>query len=106
DASGGQQASGDPGSGQSRRHPAARTGEVALPQSRANPRDRRALDRKIRTLTPAGAERHEKSIGSRRSVMSRPKFVYVTFIRTTPQKLWWALTDPDFTKQYWFEVHH
>jgi uncharacterized protein YndB with AHSA1/START domain len=38
--------------------------------------------------------------------MSKPKFVYVTFIRTTPQKLWSALTDPDFTKQYWFGVHH
>jgi len=38
--------------------------------------------------------------------MSQPKFVYVIFIRTTPQKLWSALTDPDFTKQYWFGVHH
>jgi uncharacterized protein YndB with AHSA1/START domain len=32
-------------------------------------------------------------------------FVYVTFIRTTPDKLWTALTDPDFTKQYWFGMH-
>ena len=38
--------------------------------------------------------------------MSGPKFVYLTFIRTTPQKLWSALTDPGFTKQYWFGVHH
>jgi uncharacterized protein YndB with AHSA1/START domain len=30
------------------------------------------------------------------------KFVYVTFIRTTPEKLWSALTSPEFTKQYWF----
>ena len=29
-------------------------------------------------------------------------FVYVTYIRTTPEKLWEALTDPKFTKQYWF----
>ena len=28
----------------------------------------------------------------------KPKFVYVTFIRTTPEKLWSALTSPDFTK--------
>jgi uncharacterized protein YndB with AHSA1/START domain len=27
--------------------------------------------------------------------------VYVTYIRTTPQKLWQALIDPEFTKQYW-----
>jgi uncharacterized protein YndB with AHSA1/START domain len=38
--------------------------------------------------------------------MSKPKFDYVIFIRTTAQKLWSALTDPDFTKQYWFGVHH
>ena len=29
-------------------------------------------------------------------------FVYVTYIRTTPQKLWTALTSPEFTRQYWF----
>ena len=29
-------------------------------------------------------------------------FVYVTYIRTTPEKLWAALTDPEFIKQYWF----
>jgi uncharacterized protein YndB with AHSA1/START domain len=33
------------------------------------------------------------------------RFVYVTFIRTTPEKLWTALTSPDFTRQYWFGVH-
>ncbi len=32
-------------------------------------------------------------------------FVYVTFIRTSPERLWSALTDPDFMKQYWFGVH-
>jgi uncharacterized protein YndB with AHSA1/START domain len=30
------------------------------------------------------------------------KFVYVTYIRTTPAKLWDALLKPEFTKQYWF----
>jgi len=34
--------------------------------------------------------------------MARSTCVYVTYIRTTPQKLWAALTDPEFTKQYWF----
>ena len=29
------------------------------------------------------------------------RFVYVTYIRTTPAKLWQALTQPEFTKQYW-----
>lgn len=32
------------------------------------------------------------------------RFVYVTFIRTTPEKLWDALIKPEFTKQYWFGV--
>ena len=34
--------------------------------------------------------------------MARSTFVYVTYIRTTPEKLWEALTDPKFTRQYWF----
>ena len=29
------------------------------------------------------------------------KFVYVTYIRTTPAKLWDALTKPEFTMKYW-----
>ena len=37
--------------------------------------------------------------------MARSTFVYVTYIRTTPQKLWSALTDPEYMKQYWFGVH-
>lgn len=36
------------------------------------------------------------------STENRSHFVYVTFIRTTPEKLWQALTDPDFIRQYWF----
>lgn len=34
--------------------------------------------------------------------MNDPKLVYVTLIRTTPAKLWEALTNPDFIQQYWF----
>lgn len=35
---------------------------------------------------------------------AQTRFVYVTYIRTTPEKLWAALTLPEFTKQYWFGV--
>jgi uncharacterized protein YndB with AHSA1/START domain/DNA-binding transcriptional ArsR family regulator len=28
-------------------------------------------------------------------------FVYTTYIKTTPEQLWTALTDPAFTKRYW-----
>src|ERR1700753_961519 len=34
--------------------------------------------------------------------MARSTFVYVTYIRTTPAKLWMALRDEDFIRQYWF----
>ena len=34
----------------------------------------------------------------------RSRFVYVTFIRTTPAKLWEALTEPRFMRQYWFDT--
>ncbi len=36
--------------------------------------------------------------------MSSSRFVYVTYIRTTPEKLWQALIDPAFTRQYWAET--
>lgn len=29
-------------------------------------------------------------------------FVYATYIRTTPEKLWEALTSPEFSSRYWF----
>ena len=37
--------------------------------------------------------------------MARSTFVYVTYIGTTPEKLWAALTDPEFARQYWFGCH-
>ncbi|MBD3886832.1 SRPBCC family protein [Phormidium tenue FACHB-886] len=33
--------------------------------------------------------------------MDKPQFVYVTYIATTPEQLWDALTSEDFTQQYW-----
>lgn len=37
--------------------------------------------------------------------MSQSRFVYVTYIRTTPEKLWSALIEPQFTRQYWAGTH-
>jgi uncharacterized protein YndB with AHSA1/START domain len=34
--------------------------------------------------------------------MRKPEFVYVTYIETTPEKLWEALTSSEFSKRYWF----
>ena len=36
--------------------------------------------------------------------MTKPaesRFVYVTYIRTTPERLWSMLISPEFAKQYW-----
>jgi uncharacterized protein YndB with AHSA1/START domain len=35
-------------------------------------------------------------------IMEKTEFVYATYIRTTPEKLWEALTSGDFTEKYWF----
>lgn len=37
--------------------------------------------------------------------MARSTFVYVSYIRTTPERLWSALTDPAYMTQYWFGMH-
>lgn len=34
--------------------------------------------------------------------MSKEGFLYQTIISTTPEKLWAALTNAEFTRQYWF----
>lgn len=33
--------------------------------------------------------------------MDKPSFVYTTYIRSTPKKVWAAITEPKFTRQYW-----
>ncbi len=33
--------------------------------------------------------------------MSQPTYVYVTYIRATPEQVWHALTDADLTARYW-----
>jgi len=33
--------------------------------------------------------------------MEQPHFVYTTYIKTTPERLWRALTDPTFTSRWW-----
>ena len=35
------------------------------------------------------------------TAMSKPEFVYTTYINTTPERLWQGLTDPAFTRRYW-----
>ena len=35
------------------------------------------------------------------SAEAKSSFVYVTYIRATPEKVWQALTEPEFTRQFW-----
>ena len=34
---------------------------------------------------------------------AKPEFNYVTFIDAPPEKVWAALTQPEFTEQFWFK---
>ena len=51
------------------------------------------------------AHRVEALAGLKKAVedttMDKPEFVYTTYIDTTPERLWQALTDPAFTRRYW-----
>ncbi len=33
--------------------------------------------------------------------VDKPSFIYTTYIQTTPERLWQALTEPAFTARYW-----
>ena len=33
--------------------------------------------------------------------MTKPSYVYVTYIHTTPEKIWSAITDRENSRQYW-----
>lgn len=35
--------------------------------------------------------------------MDKPEFVYVSYIVTTPERLWAALTSGEFTRAYWYD---
>jgi uncharacterized protein YndB with AHSA1/START domain len=36
--------------------------------------------------------------------MDKPKFVYVSYIGSTPEKVWDALINPEITRQYWMNI--
>ena len=36
--------------------------------------------------------------------MPRPEFIYISYIETTPEKLWEALTSSEFTRLYWWDT--
>jgi uncharacterized protein YndB with AHSA1/START domain len=36
-------------------------------------------------------------------MMSNSEFFYTTYIKTTPEKLWAAITNPELSRQYWID---
>jgi uncharacterized protein YndB with AHSA1/START domain len=36
--------------------------------------------------------------------MRKPEFIYVTYIETTPEKLWEALTTSELSRRYWWDT--
>jgi uncharacterized protein YndB with AHSA1/START domain len=36
--------------------------------------------------------------------MPKPEFIYISYIETTPEKLWEALTSSEFSKRYWWDT--
>ena len=60
------------------------------------------MDRQVRARPAIGTRRPQEETGKGRQMSS--KFVYVIYIRTTPEKLWEALTKPEFMRQYWYNA--
>src|SRR6202142_1177706 len=59
----------------------------------------------LRSSKSRASRRSRISNNGWRKPMARSTFVYVAYIRTTPEKLWSSLTDAEFMKQYWFGNH-
>lgn len=50
---------------------------------------------RLRTLSALKRRAEEQGMSD------RPTFVYVTYIQSTPERVWHALTDADLTAEYW-----
>ncbi len=55
-----------------------------------------------RTLTGLKRALEEENMDNWNGRDSKPAYVYEVFIRTTPERLWQALTDGELTRQYYF----
>src|ERR1017187_9184846 len=99
DPASGNQAPCHPGSRQPDRGAETRPREATLPEPHPHQRDRGAVDRQIRAWASKRPFGSQEESGKERTMSER--FMYVTYIRTTQEKLWDALTKPEFTRAYW-----
>ena len=58
-------------------------------------------DRWLRRYDRARAQALAELKYALEDTVTRPTFVHTSFIRTTPERLWAALTEPAFTRRYW-----
>lgn len=58
-------------------------------------------DRWIRRYDRARAHALADLKNALENTVTRPTFVHTSYIRTTPERLWAALTEPAFTRRYW-----
>src|SRR3954454_17949752 len=88
--------------GQSGEHGSARPREASFHQPRAAPRGLRTVGSEIRTSAAQPAARSQERTG-RRVVMAKAttSFVYVTYILSTPEKVFEAITKPEIARRYW-----
>jgi uncharacterized protein YndB with AHSA1/START domain len=49
----------------------------------------------------AGNNFNNQQPKTKETIMEKNEFIYQTYIRTTPEKLWEALTNGDFSVKYW-----
>jgi DNA-binding transcriptional ArsR family regulator len=61
-----------------------------------------------RWITPYERDRVDALADLKRALedptVDKPSFVYTTYIRTTPERLWQALTEPSFTERYFWRA--
>ena len=84
--------------------PQRRPAEAALPEPRPDPAGPRPVGQQVRRALGGDAQLAQARIGGRNDV---PEKVFEIYIRTTPERLWEAITDPRLHARYNFglEIH-
>src|SRR5690606_26875047 len=74
----------------------------AFHQPRAVARGLRAVGSQVRTATAQPVARREEESRRRMTMTSETtSFIYVTYIASTPEKVFEAITKPDIARRYW-----
>ena len=69
-----------------------------IPESRPHSPGTGPLDQQVRTAVGRSDDGLKSELEGTK--MAGPKHVYVFYVRTTPEKLWKAITSTEFTKKH------